>query len=107
MTEWIERYLRRHVLGETSRPRPPQRRLREKTREGEGEMREWIVQRCTQQWLGTELVYEDWPGYSERLMTRAEMESALSECNRKWFKEEFRGHNAVLCRNPRHVHGAT
>ena len=41
--------------------------------------REWIIQRCTQVWVGTELRYEDWPGYAEHLTTRAEMLTALQE----------------------------
>ena len=55
----------------------------------------WIIQRCTQRVTGTELHYEDWPGYSEHLMTRAEMLAALKECERQWPQHEFRGHNAA------------
>jgi hypothetical protein len=29
---------------------------------------EWIIQRCTQKWIGTELRYENWPGYCECLV---------------------------------------
>ncbi len=55
----------------------------------------WIIQRCTQRVTGTELHYEDWPGYSEHLMTRPEMLAALKECERQWPEHEFRGHNAA------------
>lgn len=50
----------------------------------------WIIQRCIDVWTNH---YEDWPGYSERLMTRIEMVMALAECNGKWPEHEFRGHN--------------
>jgi hypothetical protein len=59
------------------------------------ERREWIIQRCIQQWVGSELQYEDWPGYAERLMTREEMITALRECEQRWQEHEFRGHNVV------------
>ena len=62
------------------------------------ERNEWIVQRCTQRIIGTELQYQDWPGYAERLMTRTEMLEALKECNQRWPDDEFRGHNAVAKR---------
>jgi hypothetical protein len=61
----------------------------------------WTIQRCTQRRHGTELEYEDWPGYSERLMTRAEMLEALKECEREWPGEEFRGHNVVNAQKQR------
>lgn len=61
----------------------------------DAERPEWTIQRCTQKWRGTELQYEDWPGYSERLMTRTEMLDALKECERKWPEHEFRGHNVA------------
>ena len=59
------------------------------------ERREWIIQRCTQVWIATELQYDDWPGYAEHLMTRSEMLSALQECEGQWPQYEFRGHNLV------------
>jgi hypothetical protein len=63
---------------------------------------EWTIQRCTQGWIGTELQYEDWPGYSEFLMSRTQMLDALKECQQQWPEHEFRGHNVVnqLERNP-------
>jgi len=54
---------------------------------------EWVIQRCTQHWIGTELQYEDWPGYADQLMTRTQMVAALDDCNRQWPQHEFRGHN--------------
>ena len=66
--------------------------------------REWIIQRCTQVWVGTDLRYEDWPRYAERLMTRREMLSALQECERQWPEYEFRGHNLVQS-TPTHTRG--
>jgi hypothetical protein len=65
---------------------------------------EWIIQRCTQRWIGTELQYEDWPGYSEHLMTRTEMLAAVEECDREWPQHEFRGHN--VANQPRPIHKA-
>ena len=54
--------------------------------------REWIIQRCI---VAADNHYEDWPGYCERLLTRAEMITALTECEAKWPEHEFRGHNVV------------
>jgi hypothetical protein len=56
---------------------------------------EWIIQRCTQRWRGTELQYEDWPGFCEQRMTNAQMLTALTVCNTRWPDEEFRGHNTA------------
>ena len=56
---------------------------------------EWVIQRCTQRWVGTELQYEDWPGYADQLMTRTQMLAALNECNQQWPEHEFRGHNVI------------
>lgn len=59
----------------------------------EGEKtRAWIVQRCINAFRNE---YEDWPGYCERLMTRAEMLVALEECARRWPAHEFRGHHVL------------
>ncbi|MEI6719944.1 MAG: hypothetical protein WCO67_04190 [Betaproteobacteria bacterium] len=54
--------------------------------------REWIIQRCINAF---ENEYEDWPGYSERLMTREEMLAALQECDQRWPDYGFRGHNVA------------
>jgi hypothetical protein len=63
--------------------------------------REWIIQRCTQYWKGSALIYEDWPFFLDRglprlgftrLMTRDEMKSALEYCKASWPEDEFRGH---------------
>lgn len=72
------------------------------------EAREWIIQRCTQRWVGTELLYEDWIAgeYTEPLeirppndlLTHAEMLEALKFCEESWPGHEFRGHNAMVCR---------
>jgi hypothetical protein len=58
--------------------------------------REWIIQRCTQRWIGTELQYEDWPS-ANRPKTRTEMLEALEYCGKQWPDEEFRGHNIANC----------
>jgi hypothetical protein len=77
--------------------------------------REWIIQRCTQQWIGSELQYEDWPlsspafqlsrqnVRSQDLMTRDEMIVALDFCNLHW-PDEFKGHNVMNCRCEAHAH---
>jgi hypothetical protein len=54
--------------------------------------REWIIQRCINAFRDQ---YEDWPGYCERLMTRDEMKAALAECDERWPRYEFRGHNVM------------
>jgi len=54
--------------------------------------RQWIIQRCIS---AARNLYEDWPGYCERLMTRNEMMEALKACEQKWPEHEFRGHNVV------------
>ena len=56
------------------------------------EAREWIIQRCISAYRNE---YEDWPEYSERLMTKAEMLVKLVECETKWPEHEFRGHNVI------------
>jgi hypothetical protein len=55
----------------------------------------WIIQRCTQQWSNSDLLYENWPGYCERPMSRSEMIEALRECANRWPQHEFRGHNLL------------
>lgn len=58
------------------------------------EPREWIIQRCTQKWIGTSLVYEDFPT-PEGLMTRTEMIKVLERVDRAHPVDEYRGHNVV------------
>ncbi|MHB8715603.1 MAG: hypothetical protein ACYC9H_06295 [Sulfuricaulis sp.] len=54
--------------------------------------RAWIIQRCINAFRN---LYEDWPGYCERLITRSEMLAALEGCERQWPEYEFRGHNVL------------
>ena len=66
------------------------------------EAREWIIRRCTQRWIGTSLIYEDWPiesivGHSHAL-TREEMIATLDACVERWPDEEFCGHNVENCK---------
>jgi hypothetical protein len=56
------------------------------------EPREWIIQRCLNAFRNE---YEDWPGYSERLMTKTEMLAALATCEATWPDYQFRGHNVI------------
>lgn len=58
--------------------------------------REWIIQRCTQRWIGTELQYEDWPARQEPL-TQIEMLDKLAYWNDQRPDDEFRGHNIANC----------
>ncbi len=58
------------------------------TKPPEPSRREWIIERCTQQWIGSELVYD--------------MRVALDRCNRIW-PDEFRGHNVANCKCERHA----
>ncbi len=51
----------------------------------------WIVQRCTQKWVGTEIQYEDWPGY-DIPTTHDQMLRELHLCERLFPQHEFRGH---------------
>jgi hypothetical protein len=78
------------------------------------ENREWIIQRCTQRWNGSELLYEDWIGAelfdgaarhmgNIELMTRSEMIEGLERCAKKWPDDEFRGHNVANCRCKQHA----
>jgi hypothetical protein len=54
--------------------------------------REWIIQRCTQKWIGSELQYEDFP-IAQGLMTHRQMMRALERVQRLRPNDEFRGHN--------------
>jgi hypothetical protein len=56
------------------------------------ESRDAIIQRCLNAFRNE---YEDWPGYCERLLTKAEMLDALAECEAKWPGYQFRGHNVA------------
>lgn len=49
----------------------------------------WIIQRCIDAFKDE---YENWPEYSTP-MSREQMIEALEECNKRWPKYEFRGHN--------------
>ena len=56
-----------------------------------GEHAEWIIQHCLGWRKGTtELIYEDWPEYSQP-MTRTAALNALRECDKK-YPYEFRAH---------------
>jgi len=66
--------------GDGIRPREPQ------------ESAEWIIRRCTQKWIGTELQYEDFPT-PEGLMTRTQMLDVLERVSRENPDDEFCGHN--------------
>lgn len=55
------------------------------------EPEEWIIQRCTQKWIGTELQYEDFP-VPEGVMTRSQMLTVLERVGRENPDDEFRGH---------------
>jgi hypothetical protein len=63
--------------------------------EASAEPREWIIQRCTQRWIGTELQYEDYP-VPEDAMTRAQAESVLERVDREDRSSEFRAHRIRL-----------
>lgn len=51
-----------------------------------------FIQRCLN---AARNEYEDWPGYSEELMTRTTMLKALKECEERWAEHAFSGHNVV------------
>lgn len=79
---------------------------------GSAEPREWIIQRCTQRWVGTELQYQDYLGSIgpivtacavEDLMAIDEMMRALDICG-KSSPDELRGHNVMNCQCERHQH---
>lgn len=70
------------------------------------EEREWIIQRCTQQWIGTELQYQDWGPFGPGIMapvTKTEMIEALDVFQRRWPDDEFRGHNVGNCKCEAHT----
>jgi hypothetical protein len=52
----------------------------------------WIIQKCLQQWNGTELLYVDYPT-PEGIMTRDDMVLVLERVCRENPASEFRGHN--------------
>jgi len=52
----------------------------------------WIIQKCTQRWIGHELQYVDFPT-PEGVMTRNEMAVVLERVGRENPDHEFRGHN--------------
>jgi hypothetical protein len=56
--------------------------------------RTWIIQRCTQRWIGSELQYEDYPT-PDGLMTRDEMIDVLLRVDEQNPNDEFRGHNTA------------
>jgi hypothetical protein len=73
------------------------------------EPREWIIRRCTQQWIGKTLQYEDFPLGAAKvgwpypgIMNRSMMIQALDYCNRRWPDSEFQGHNIANCSCPEH-----
>jgi hypothetical protein len=69
------------------------------------EANEWIIQRCTQQWIGIELQYQDWGPHGPGTMTpvtKSEMQEALDVFQRRWPDHEFRGHNVIHCRCETH-----
>ena len=65
-------------------------------------LREWIVQRCTQRWIETELQYEDWPAI-QCPVTQTEMLEKLKYWNREYPDAEFRGHNVANCKCETHT----
>ncbi len=102
-----------HSLGSTVPP------------DSEPALREWIIQRCTERWIGTELQYEEFPGYMRDgqwtrivgdrrhpgretrcsirdLMTRDEMTVALEYCENH-YPDNFKGHNVMSCRCDSHA----
>lgn len=64
------------------------------------EAKEWIIQRCTQMWVGTELQYEDFPA-GQPLLTRTEMSDELDRVGSKNPDGEFRGHRVIIDGTPR------
>jgi hypothetical protein len=52
-------------------------------------LREWIVQRCTQRWIETELQYEDWPAI-QCPVTQTEMLEKVKYWSREYPDDEFR-----------------
>lgn len=56
------------------------------------EAKEWVIQKCNDAFTNN---YENWPGYSETLLTKEEMLKVLAECENKWPTLSFRGHNVI------------
>lgn len=83
----VDRVLAKHGIGEAvaSRQSPVP------------SSREWIIQRCMQCWVGTELQYEDFPTPEGR-MTREQMVTVLERVCRQHPDKEFRGHNVANSR---------
>lgn len=54
----------------------------------------WVIQRCTQRWIGFELEYEDLPT-PEGIMTRDLMLATLERVSKEYPNDEFRGHRCV------------
>lgn len=74
-------------------------------------MKEWIIRRCTQQWIGQNLQYKNFLGacgpiigslLQEDLMSREEMLRALDVCCQTYPHDEFAGHNVKNCRCEEH-----
>jgi hypothetical protein len=53
--------------------------------------RQWVIQRCTQRWVGFDLEYEDFPT-AEGRMTRETMLIVLERVSQENPNDEFRGH---------------
>jgi hypothetical protein len=64
------------------------------------EVKEWMIQRCTQGWVGSALEYEDFPT-PEGTMTRDLMLRVLERVSREHPDDEFRGHRVVPKRSAR------
>ncbi len=58
---------------------------------GAADPREWVIQRCTQKWIGNHLQYEDYPT-AQGVMTRTEAFSALERIDRSDPINEYRAH---------------
>ena len=55
---------------------------------------QWVIQRCTQRWVGFELQYEDFPTPEGR-MNRDRMLEVLERVSREHPNDEFRGHRVL------------
>ena len=62
--------------------------------------KEWMIQRCTQRWVGSDLEYEDFPT-PEGPMTRDVMLRVLERVSREHPNDEFRGHRVIPKRSAR------
>ena len=60
----------------------------------QAEPREWVIQRCTQKWIGTDLQYEDFATLEGR-MTKSQMVEVLGRVQAENPNDEFRGHRLV------------